>query len=897
MDLTDESGMQFIANLPDPASGGMDVSAKEFIQFSFSVTSGYAAERVYRLFLAHADWFWIPVVDDYKPVGLISRHALIEKFSFRYSHDLFSRKPVGQFMNADPLIVDARLTVDDLTRCFLERGLKRDNDCFLVTEGGRYLGLGTVHAWMRELARREEALLYHRANHDPLTGLSNRAHFYRALEEAVQAGKVRSEKVGLLYVDLDRFKFINDSWGHGAGDALLIDISRRLSSLLGPGETGARLGGDEFALILPGIPGRQDLSDRKAILERIFGAPFRYKGNAIPVGASVGTSLWPEDSSEPEGLVHAADRDMYRAKKVRKRSGARTRGETPTAIPETTENEKTWSLPEYETVFIELGTDGTLLSFDGPGAEGMFGAGTTDPEAFRRGVLQSGIEVSTLLSRFTASAQESGGPLFFPGADGKTLPVYWVSRWNGMTEKDSKIRLVFLVAEGALDIAIELERRKTQDALTGLLNRSTLYEHLDRGLGEEDGGGNLALFLIDLDRFKTVNDTYGPIVGDQILIMVGKRLKSWFRPEDTVARMGGDEFAILLEGPFPPEALQERLDELIRSLSHPFPLPDGDIVVTPSIGVSFAPTDGRDKGTLLKNADSALYIAKEKGGNRYCFYQGTVNALARDRLKLETRLRGALERSEFRVFYQPIVSVPEREIVGMEALVRWQSPDFGLVGPDRFIPLAEETGMIVPIGEWVLKTALEQTVVWERDIDASFWITVNVSPRQIKEPDFFGRLDHCLRETGANPRHLILELTENALMQQADSVIELLRRIKERGVSIAIDDFGTGYSSLNYLKRFPADIIKIDKSFVGEVTENTEDAAITRAITHLVHSLGRKVCAEGVETQEQWEFLTGIGCDRAQGFLVSRPLESDHFHRLYLENRRTLRPPLDNSPS
>lgn len=886
IDLTDESGMQFIAELPAPASGNASVSAKDFIQFSFSITSSYAAERVYRLFLSHADWFWIPVVDDQKPVGLISRHALIEKFSFRYSHDLFSRKPIGQFMNSDPLIVDARLTVDDLTRCFLERGLKRDNDCFLVTDGGRYLGLGTVHAWMRELARREEALLYHRANHDPLTGLANRAHFYRALEESVRSGQGSGEKVGLLYVDLDRFKFINDSWGHGAGDALLLDISRRLSSLMGPGEVGARLGGDEFALILPGIPDRRTLSERKTVLDRMFGTPFHYKGNLIPVGASVGTALWPDDSSDPESLVHAADRDMYRTKRVRKRVDLPGEGwgVFPGAADRTLEG--SWSLPDYERVFVELGPDGSVRSVAGPGVERLFGSGPVGADAFRNGVEQTGIELSSILSCFTASEYESGGPFFFPAADGKTLPIYWVSRQSGPADEASpSIRVAFLVAEGVLDIAVELERRKTLDALTGLINRSTLYEHLDRVLDSEEGGGSLALFLIDLDRFKTVNDTYGPIVGDQILIMVGKRLRSWFRPEDTVARMGGDEFAILLEGSIPPDALKERLDELIRALSHPFPLPDGDIVVTPSIGVSFAPLDGRDKGTLLKNADSALYMAKEKGGNRYCFYQGTMNALARDRLKLETRLRGALDRSEFRVFYQPIVSVPGREVVGMEALVRWQSPEFGLVGPDRFIPLAEETGLIVPIGEWVLKTALAQAVRWGGDIDASFWITVNVSPRQIKEPDFHKMLERCLQETGADPRHLILELTENALMQQADSVIDVLSRIKDRGVSIAIDDFGTGYSSLNYLKRFPADIIKIDKSFVSEVTQNTEDAAITRAITHLVHSLGRKVCAEGVETQEQWEFLSGIGCDRAQGFLVSRPLESDHFHSLYLKTR------------
>ena len=426
------------------------------------------------------------------------------------------------------------------------------------------------------------------------------------------------------------------------------------------------------------------------------------------------------------------------------------------------------------------------------------------------------------------------------------------------------------------------------DALTTLPNRAFFNERLTSALAmARRSGKGLAVMFIDLDRFKNINDTLGHEAGDCVLREVANRLTGIVRESDTVARLGGDEFVVLVEQLSDNPSLGGLAQKLIKAVAAPIVLDGREYHLTASVGISAYPADGSDGATLLKNADVAMYRAKEQGKNNFQFYAAQMNANALERLTLESALRRALEREEFLLHYQPKVDFRSGRVTGMEALVRWERPGKGMVPPAQFIPLAEETGLIVPLGEWVLLTACASNRAWQREGMPPLRVAVNLSARQFAHASLVRDVAHILLVTGLDPASLELEITESMVMGNPQQAVQTLHQIKSMGVALALDDFGTGYSSLAYLRRFPLDHIKIDRSFIHDIPGNADAVAIIDAILAMSHSLRLKVVAEGVENIAQFEFLRDRGCDEMQGFYFSRPLPASEFRALvYAQDER-----------
>ena len=425
------------------------------------------------------------------------------------------------------------------------------------------------------------------------------------------------------------------------------------------------------------------------------------------------------------------------------------------------------------------------------------------------------------------------------------------------------------------------------DALTDLPNQVLFKDRLKQAIAYSRRSDQMhAVLLLNLDRFKTINDSLGYTAGDRLLQSVAQRLTSCVRESDTVARFGSDEFAILLTQISRAQDAAKAARAIKEVLDQAFIFDEQEVFMSTSIGISLYPHDDRDTAGLLKNAASALDRAKVEGGNRYEFYTAGGTTRALKQLVLESNLRGALERSEFVVHYQPQVTIPDFHLVGMEALVRWRHPSLGMLYPNDFVPLAEDSGLIIALGDWVMRDACLQNKAWQDKGLAPMRLSVNFSARQFQEPAFISTVAEILKETNLDPRWLELELTESSIMKEPEQAIEKLHELKLMGIRVAIDDFGTGYSSLNYLKRFPIDTLKIDKTFVSDVCKDPHDTAIVRAIITLGHALDLTVIAEGVETQEQLQYLSSLGCDVVQGFLFSKSLPAPVFEELLLEQRR-----------
>lgn len=432
-----------------------------------------------------------------------------------------------------------------------------------------------------------------------------------------------------------------------------------------------------------------------------------------------------------------------------------------------------------------------------------------------------------------------------------------------------------------IQVQERLQHMAHHDALTDLPNRNLFLDRLQQSLTRARWHNRLvAVMFMDLDRFKNINDTLGHNVGDQLLLQLSERLNKSVRDGDTIARFGGDEFAILLDDIDSDSHISSLAEKLLDTMAKPFKINKQELFVTASIGVSIFPNDGEDSDTLLRNADVAMYRAKDLGKNNYQFYSDDLSARIFERLTLENHLRHAIDRNEFVLYYQPQIDARNDKITGVEALLRWQHPELGLITPNNFISLLEETGLIEKVGNWVLETACQQFRAWHDAGWSYLHLSVNISSRQFNNPDFISSVHDIIATTGINPEFLELELTESMLMRNASATINALRSLNESGVRFAIDDFGTGYSSLSYLRRFPIDTIKIDRSFIHDVTDNPDDAAIASAIIVMAQSLSLNVIAEGVENQQQLAFLVSRDCYYLQGNLFSRPLPAEEFAAL-----------------
>lgn len=515
----------------------------------------------------------------------------------------------------------------------------------------------------------------------------------------------------------------------------------------------------------------------------------------------------------------------------------------------------------------------------------------SDAPIFRTAMQLQGAQSGAAFPLFTGG--KTVGVMLFVSTEKDTFTTEFVELLQRLTANISFALENYGRAEEKRRADERIEYLASHDSLTGLPNRE-MFNGLLRHTIEaaQRHARKFSLLFIDLDRFKVINDSLGHEAGDALLVEVGHRLRGTLRASDVVARLGGDEFVVILEETGERSDIEKIAGEVLSTLSQPLQLSGHECLTTASIGIALYPSDGTDAQTLTKNADMAMYLAKEDGKNGFRFFNRDVKVQSIERLTLETALRRALERDQFSLHYQPKVDMLTGQITGVEALLRWEHPDFGMVSPMQFIPLAEETGLIVPIGRWVLRQACAQNMAWQRRGLRPVSMAVNLSPRQFADPHLLQDVDEALLASGMSPVLLQLEVTESMVMRNVPRAIRVLDAIQSRGIRIAIDDFGTGHSSMSLMKQFPIDTIKIDRSFVRDLADDPEDQAIAQAIISMGKALGMTVVAEGVETAEQQAFLREHGCDEMQGFIFSRPVPARELAELLRAPNEMISPPL-----
>jgi diguanylate cyclase (GGDEF)-like protein/PAS domain S-box-containing protein len=749
---------------------------------------------------------------------------------------------------------------------------------------------------VRDITERKnlEETLRNSSLKDDLTGLFNRRGLLKQAASYFDFARRQKEKLLLLFIDLDGMKRINDEFGHNEGDNALINTAAILNRSFRSSDIIARLGGDEFTVLITDLnASKEDAITRLNENLKAYNATETRHKLAFSIGVA---TLEPERMTCFEELLEQADQAMYEQKRMKRRRATERihnkqlgHDEAAVEAPFAT-NSIPFALsagpraygPSHGTFdnaaigMAVVSMDGSwlqvnealckLLGYSEQELRATSFQRLTHPEDLRH--VQSYIQ--RILEGYIQSHEQEKRYIHEQGH------TVWV-QWHVSLVKDSETgakRLFFQVQD--ISDRKKAEEKLTQDTLTGLPNRARFYDLLKlRMVRNQSNKDRLcAVLLLDVDRFKLVNDSLGTASADQLLIQIAQRVKTCMRQGDVLARVGGDEFAVLLDDVSGEDEASSVAVRIQQALAISFNLLGQEVYTTLSIGIALASDYSEHASDILRDAETAMHTAKARGKARCEVFGRDMHGELMSRLKMETDLRRACERDELFVDYQPIVSLEGRTLIGFEALVRWRHPEFGLVPPKDFIPVAEETGQILQIGQTVLESACRQAREWLKTYPASppLFVSVNLSVKQFNQPGLVENIANLLDEFKLPPRCLKLEITESVFSDNIEAAVGLLTQLRELGVQLSIDDFGTGYSSLSYLQRFPIDTLKIDRSFVTQMMENEENLAIVRTIVALAQNLGMDVVAEGVETEDQLMLLRKLECENGQGFLFSMPL-------------------------
>jgi diguanylate cyclase (GGDEF)-like protein/PAS domain S-box-containing protein len=760
---------------------------------------------------------------------------------------------------------------------------------------------------VRDITERKklEETLRNSSLKDDLTGLFNRRGLLKQAAPYFDFARRQKEKLLLLFIDLDGMKKINDEFGHNEGDNALIQTAAILNRSFRGSDIIARLGGDEFTVLVTDLNANKE--DAITRLNDNLKAYNASDACSHKLAFSIGVAtLEPERMTCFEELLEQADQAMYEQKRMKRRRA-----------DERSHNKQLgFEAAESNSPFAANSIPFALSTGPAPGPS----QGTFDNAAIGMAVVSldgSWLQVNEALCKLLGySEQELRATSFqrlthtddlrsvqsyiqrviegyiqsheqekrYIHEQGNTVWVQW--HVSLLKESESGTKRLFFQVQDITDRKLA-EEKLTQDTLTGLPNRSRFYDllklRITRNAGNKDA--KYAVLMLDVDRFKLVNDSLGSSSADQLLLQIAQRLKTCMRQNDVLARVDGDEFAVLLDDVSGEEEASSVATRIQQALAISFNLLGQEVYTTMSIGIALGSQHADDVADILRNAETAMHRAKARGKARYEVFGHDMHGELMSRLKMETDLRRACERDELFVDYQPIVSLRDRTLIGFEALVRWPHPEFGLVPPKDFIPVAEETGLILSIGQTVLRSACRQAHEWLESYPSQppLFVSVNLSVKQFNEPGLVENIAQLLEESQLPPRCLKLEITESVFSDNIEAAVKLLTQLRNLGVQLSIDDFGTGYSSLSYLQRFPIDTLKIDRSFVTQMMENEENLAIVRTIVALAQNLGMDVVAEGVETEDQLRLLRKLECENGQGFLFSTPLAGGQVQQFIAE--------------